>query len=215
MSCESHWSTWDSLYTLSEEEVSEAENDEDEGQSPGSGHNSHTYCSFCKENINMSLCLTDRLELMEKKLFCLLKIKSELTNQLTERTEQVECLEKEVNDLKDLVEKEEVVPTNSIRHYRKSILSNIKKQVLKSTSRSASMPEKLDCISNAPRKREKSLLKTIKKKAQLIGGSRTRTTEIQHSTHSGEEFEVPVDIKQSEVEAESFVSRWSNETVLI
>ena len=156
----------------------------------------------------MSLCLTDRLELMEKKLFCLLKIKSDLTNQLTERTEQVECLEKEVNDLKDLVGKEEVVPTNSIRHYRKSILSNIKKQVLKSTSRSASMPEKLDCISNATRKREKSLLKTIKKKAQLIGGSRTRTTEIQHSTHSGEEFEVPVDIKQSEVEAESFVSRW-------
>ena len=154
----------------------------------------------------MSLGLTDRLQLMEKKVSCLVKIKKELTNQLKERNQQINYLETKVNVLQDdsVVKDDNNASSNYKRksmkdqNYTKSFLTNIKRQVLKHPKKSISMPEKLDSISINARKNPKvSLVKAIKDKAKQLGAKNRNTIA---------EIESP--IKEVE-DNESFVSKWS------
>ena len=153
----------------------------------------------------MSLGLTDRLHLMEKKVSCLVKIKKELTNQLRERNQQINYLETKVNSLQDDSDVREGNNASSNhkrksmkeQNYTKSFLTNIKRQVLKHPKKAFSMPEKLDSISINERKNPKvSLVKAIKDKAKQLGSkNRNMITEIESP------------IKEVE-DNESYISKW-------
>ena len=159
---------------------------------------------FVQENVNLSLGLTDRLQLMEKKVSCLVKIKRELTSQLRERNQQINLLETKVNSLEDdSVVTEDNTSSKYNRKsgkdqiYAKSFLTNIKRQVLKNPKKAISMPEKLDSISINARKSPKvSLVKAIKEKAKQLGSK---------NRHMIADIESP--IKEVE-DNESFVSKW-------
>ena len=159
---------------------------------------------FVQENVNLSLGLTDRLQLMEKKVSCLVKIKRELTSQLRERNQQINLLETKVNSLEDdSVVTEDNTSSKYKRKsgkdqiYAKSFLTNIKRQVLKNPKKAISMPEKLDSISINARKSPKvSLVKAIKEKAKQLGSK---------NRHMIADIESP--IKEVE-DNESFVSKW-------
>ena len=159
---------------------------------------------FVQENVNLSLGLTDRLQLMEKKVSCLVKIKRELTSQLRERNQQINLLETKVNSLED---DSVVTEDNTSSKYKrksgkdqicaKSFLTNIRRQVLKNPKKAISMPEKLDSISINARKSPKvSLVKAIKEKAKQLGSK---------NRHMIADIESP--IKEVE-DNESFVSKW-------
>ena len=159
---------------------------------------------FVQENVNLSLGLTDRLQLMEKKVSCLVKIKRELTSQLRERNQQINLLETKVNSLEDdSVVTEDNTSSKYKRKsgkdqiYAKSFLTNIRRQVLKNPKKAISMPEKLDSISINARKSPKvSLVKAIKEKAKQLGSK---------NRHMIADIESP--IKEVE-DNESFVSKW-------
>ena len=179
-SCNSYWSTWDSLYTLSEEE------DFSEG-STSIERRRNMLCTFCQENIDMSLTLSDKMDIMQKKLNCLFQIKSELTDQLRESNQMLKNLELENVDLRNQL-KFDNHPKSS-----KSFLNNI----LKKPSKCISMPEKLDSIHIIDKKRTKSssFIKALKRRktSNKLTESKKKQIEEEHSAQDNHE---------------SIVSRW-------
>lgn len=218
VSCESHWSHWDSLYTLSEEELTSEEE----------GHRyqqfTRPHCYFCEEHRKAGLLLSDKLEVLENKNRCLLKIKSELTSQLTESNNLVEVLEKEIDELKlnhTVKESSHLHSTqDKIRTlYRKSKLHSIRKHVSKTPKKSISMPEKLDRISNVTKqKRENTLFAALKNKAKEISQKRipkVDKTDIAPQAQDVSWNTLAKEVLEAQKDEESFVSRWSDVTVVI
>lgn len=113
-------------------------------------------CSLCQENIDISLTLTDKMDMMQKKLNCLFLIKSELTDQLRESNQMLKTLELENGDLKKQLKFQDNHKSG------KSFLDNI----LKKPNKCISMPEKLDSIHVVDKKRSKSnsFMKALKRR---------------------------------------------------
>ena len=228
VSCESDWSHWDSLYTLSEEEPTS----EEEGSRPQ--HFSRSYCHFCevlsafliihsdktkcyKEHIKVGLLLSDKVEVLENKNRCLLKIKSELTSQLTESKHLVEFLEKEIDELKLNLTVEEGSHSHTTRDkiktlYRKSMLHSIRKPLNLTPTKSISMPEKLNTISNLTKqKRKNTLFAALKSKAKEI--TYKRTTKVDRTDNEPQARDtswntLAKEVLEAQKDEESFASRW-------
>ena len=165
----------------------------------------------------MGLLLSDKLEVLENKNRCLLKIKSELTSQLSERNNLVEILEKEIDELKLNLRPEESSRQHSTQDkiktlYRKSKLHNIRKHVNRTPKKSISMPEKLDTISNVTKqRRENTLFMALKNKAKEI--TQRRISRVDKTDESPQAPDLSWNTLANEVleapkEEESFVSRW-------
>ena len=152
--------------------------------------------------------------MLESKNRCLLKIKSELTSQLTESNNLVECLEKEIDELKLNLTVKESSHLNSTQDkirtlYRKSKLHSIRKHVNK---KSISMPEKLDRISNVTKqKRENTLFAALKNKAKEISQKRlpkVDKTDIATQAQDISWNTLAKEVLEAQKDEESFVSRW-------
>ena len=164
--------------------------------------------------------LNNKMELMEKKLFCLVKIKSELTSQLRERNQHIQFLEKELSQRLNLennidnnfIKHHTASSRNSRKYFGKSVVNNIKTQFnSKAPSKSVSMPEKLDSISmlTSRNKTTPSFIKAIKKKAKSFASPSRK-----HRSGGGDVFR-NMDKVSNEVQSQqyddnaSFISRWS------
>ena len=155
--------------------------------------------------------------MLESKNRCLLKIKSELTSQLTESNNIVECLEKEIDELKLNLTVKESSHLHSTQDkirtlYRKSKLHSIRKHVNKAPKKSISMPEKLDRISNVTKqKRENTLFAALKNKAKEISQKRlpkVDKTDIAPQAQDVSWNTLAKEVLESQKDEESFVSRW-------
>ena len=154
---------------------------------------------------------------MENKNRCLLKIKSELTSQLTESKHLVEFLEKEIDELKLNLTVEEGSHSHTTRDkiktlYRKSMLHSIRKPLNLTPTKSISMPEKLNTISNLTKqKRKNTLFAALKSKAKEITYKRTTKvdrTDIEHQARDTSWNTLAKEVLEAQKDEESFASRW-------
>ena len=156
---------------------------------------------------------------MKNKNRCLLKIKSELTSQLKESKHLVEFLEKEIDELKLNLTVEEGSHSHSTRDkiktlYRKSMLRSIRKPLNKTPTKSISMPEKLNTISNLTKqKRKNTLFAALKSKAKEI--TYRRTTKLDRTDTESEPQAQDIswnalakEVLEAQKDEESLASRW-------
>ena len=167
-----------------------------------------------EEHIKVGLLLSDKLDVLENKNRCLLKIKSELTSQLTESKHLVEFLEKEIDELKLNLTVEEGSHSHSTRDkiktlYRKSMLHSIRKHSNKTPTKSVSMPEKLNTISNlTQQKRKNTLFAALKSKAKEITYRRTTKADRTDSEPQTSWNTLAKEVLEAQKDEESYASRW-------
>ena len=142
-------------------------------------------CGSCQQNFDISLSLSDKVQVMQEKLDCLIQIKSELTLQLTERNHQLQLLESENIDLRNILKLKQT----------KTFISNI----LKRPKISNSMPDNLNTV-DKKRMKGISLMRAFsKKKKPAVTVFKSRVNE---------DIIVEEDTTDPPHQHESIVSRW-------